>query len=34
VNRTDFATPLGVDFTVIEDDKKVLVLAVWFTETM
>jgi len=30
VNRQDFEPPLGIDFTVIEDDKKVIVLAVWF----
>lgn len=31
VNRTDYEAPLGIDFTVIEDDKKVIVLAVWFS---
>jgi plasmid stabilization system protein ParE len=30
VNRADFEHPLGIDFTVIEDDKKVIVLAVWY----
>jgi hypothetical protein len=29
VDRTAFAPPLGIDFTVIEDDKKVFVLWVW-----
>jgi len=30
VNRQDFEPPLGIDFAVIEDNKKVIVLAVWF----
>jgi hypothetical protein len=29
VNRTAFDRPLGIEFEVIEDDKKVRVLRVW-----
>ena len=30
VHRVGFDPPLGVEFEVIEDDKKVIVQAVWF----
>ncbi len=29
VNRTAVALPLGIEFEIIEDDKKVRVLGVW-----
>jgi hypothetical protein len=32
VHRTAFAPPLGIEYTVIEDDKKVTVLSVWSIE--
>lgn len=33
VQRVAFEPPLGIEYEVIEDDKKVRVLGVWLTET-
>jgi hypothetical protein len=32
VQRVAFDPPLGIEFEVIEDDKKVRVLSVWLTK--